>query len=293
MPRIDPPLPQISNPGEIIAGRADDGRPEIVAPGAPGQVIAYGVDGSLSATPLTAGPTGPTGPSGGPTGSTGPSVTGPTGTAGSAGATGPTGPIGATGSGPTGAVGPTGPGVGATGPTGPGGASGGPTGPTGPQGNVGTPGSNGAVGATGPTGPTGAAGEDAANPVPSVLAFVGYIATSWNNMPAAETGFLGSTAWTPLDLSNATEFRLSATVLTAGTASSEIYVRYSENGIDTLDKLAWDETGDLSISVTAHVTTGWTYITPPARGDVYVGLFGMGGNSTKDPAFIMVVLEYR
>ena len=180
MARVDPPLPKYQNPGDIIAGRAEDGRPEIVAAGVAGQVLMYKPDLSLGPTDGTTGPTGPTGvlgptgPAGGPTGATGPAVTGPIGPTGTTGAastaTGPTGAIGPTGSqglqGTVGNSGPTGPIGAASTVTGPAGATGatGPNslGPTGPQGPIGPgggdTGATGAVGATGPTGAQGTAG---------------------------------------------------------------------------------------------------------------------------------------
>lgn len=166
MARVDPPLPKIQSPGEIVAGRALDGRPEIVTAGVPGQVLMYGPDMALGPTDGTTGPTGVTGP----LGPTGPSF-GPTG---STGAVGPTGPLsvtpGPTGIGATGTTGPTGPdGVlgptgsqglasSVTGPTGPGGAAGGPTGPTGVSGPTGPLGIQGVQGIQGVTGPLGIQG---------------------------------------------------------------------------------------------------------------------------------------
>ena len=171
MPRVDPPLPKIEDPGDFLSGRAGDGRPEIVKKGTTGQVLAYQVDGTLRPGPGTTGPTGPTGA----VGATGPlgAPTGPTGATGPLGPTGATstvtGPTGApsTVTGPTGIQGPQGNNL-ELGPTGPTGPSGGPTGPmgatgaasviTGPTGIIGPTGATGATGAAaiGPTGPGGA-----------------------------------------------------------------------------------------------------------------------------------------
>lgn len=179
MPRVDPPLPQITEPGELITGRFPDGRPVILPPGGTDQRLNVGPDGDLVWGSPTDGPTGPTGaggvtgPSGGPTGAQG--DVGPTGPDGLVGDTGPTGPEGDPST-VTGPVGPTGPSGGPTGPTGAQGVTGptgvGPTGPTGPAstvtgptGRTGSAGAQGEVGATGPigpasfvTGPTGSVG---------------------------------------------------------------------------------------------------------------------------------------
>lgn len=165
MPRVDPPLPKIANPGDLTVGRPGDGRPEILPSGAVGTHLRVNIDGSLTWDP-TAGPTGPTGsrgvtgPAGGPTGPVG--GVGATGGAGPTGPSGPAGPTGATGASST-VVGPTGP---AGGPTGPAGTSivPGPTGPSGPTGPTSTvtgptgrQGPEGAKGNAGPTGPDGPA----------------------------------------------------------------------------------------------------------------------------------------
>ena len=188
MPRIDPPLPKISDPGDLVVGRSGDGKPEILSAGAVSERLRVGIDGSLE-WDSDAGPTGPTGP----VGATGPlgAPTGPTGAIGATGATGVTGPVGLTGpSGPTGAAsattGPTGPQggtLGVTGPVGPTSTVPGPTGPvgpvganstvTGPTGRIGPEGAKGdagpigiagpagPVGVTGPTGPLGVTGPSA------------------------------------------------------------------------------------------------------------------------------------
>lgn len=197
--RIDPPLPKIQNPGDIIVGRAGDGRPTILPAGPEGTFLTRGPSGALV---YAEGPVGPTGPSGGPTGPTGeqgPSgatgaqgPTGPTGLPGEAadqGDTGPTGPTGPSVTGPTGA---TGAASSVTGPTGPGGEAGGPTGPTGPQSD--TPGPQGPVGQTGPTGaasnvtgPTGPTGRTGPT---------GSQGSTGNQGPTGPTGSVGPTGST-------------------------------------------------------------------------------------------------
>src|SRR5688500_18336892 len=296
MPRIDPPLPKISNPGDIIAGRAGDGRPEIVPAGAEGEALVYAADGSLETAPSPTGPTGPTGPSGGPTGASGdPGDTGATGAAGAAGATGPDGPTGPTGAAST-VIGPTGPGGGDTGPTGPGGEAGGPTGPTGPQGNVGAPGSAGATGPAGAsvTGPTGAAASD---PQPGSVTFVAPTTEAvWTNMPSGTNFFLmlGKVAITGADLSGATEFRLIVHLGTVGATGAALQVRALSLG--AVDLASVDNAGNVAIdSGGASVKFGpWTPIRAGARiADSQLALMGKGGDATADPTFGLVRMEYR
>lgn len=163
MPRIDPPLPRIANPGDLTVGRSGDGRPEILPSGDAGDHLRVDTDGALIWDP-TVGPTGPTGargvtgPAGGPTGAVG--GVGATGGTGPTGPSGPLGPTGVTGASST-VAGPTGP---AGGPTGPAGSSivPGPTGPSGPTGPTSTvtgpTGRQGPAGAEGDAGPTGPIG---------------------------------------------------------------------------------------------------------------------------------------
>lgn len=153
MTRIDPPLPKIQNPGDLIVGGMDDGKPTILPSGNEGKHLMSMADGTLEWMDF-GGATGPTGPTGGPTGSTG--GVGPTGPEGPAGPTGPQGAA-STVTGPGGAVGPTGPSGGPTGPTGSAGTTTGPTGPTGPTGRTGT--ASTVTGPTGPVGPVGAEGD--------------------------------------------------------------------------------------------------------------------------------------
>jgi hypothetical protein len=204
--RIDPPLPRIQEPGDIIVGRAGDGRPEILPLGPTGTFLSRGPNGALS---YQEGPVGPTGPSGGPTGPTGAASTvtgpggptGPTGVAGAAANTGATGATGPTGPATPGPTGPTGAASTAIGPTGPGGEAGGPTGPTGPQSDTpGPQGPVGQIGATGPTGPVSTAPSTVTGPTgpvstqPSTVAGpTGAKGSTGDQGPTGPTGSVGPT----------------------------------------------------------------------------------------------------
>lgn len=202
--RIDPPLPKIQEPGDIIVGRAGDGRPEILPMGPTGTFLSRGPDGGLA---YQTGPVGPTGPSGGPTGPTGAASTvtgpegptGPTGADGAAANTGATGPTGPTGPATPGPTGPPGADSTVTGPTGPGGEAGGPTGPTGPQSD--TPGPQGPQGQTGATGPTGAAstvtGPTGRTGPTGAAGTPGAKGSTGNQGPTGPTGAMGPTGAAP------------------------------------------------------------------------------------------------
>ena len=308
--RIDPPLPKISNPGEIVAGNAE-GRPEIVSPGSPGQRLAYGENGILVAANASDGPTGPSGPTGpggeagGPTGPTGAGSTGPTGPTGSTGpqstVTGPTGPQGSVGSaGAAGVTGPTGP-TGAqstvTGPTGP---SDGPTGPTGPQGVTGPTGPQGSPGPTGPTGSQGATGAGATGPTgaaasgaqPGSVTFIdGGSLPVWTNMPLAATPIFSNAfnSKTYVDLSQATQFRLIVVVRTSGASAAVLRVALVAGG--QLSSVS--NAGDVPINAGGTYKSSWVSIAVAARTDAEVYIQGQGGDAVNDPAFGIIRMEYK
>lgn len=328
--RIDPPLPRIQNPGDIIVGRAGDGRPEILPLGPTGTFLSRGPDGALA---YQTGPAGPTGPSGGPTGPTGlqgiqgvtgaGGPTGPTGVAGAAANTGATGATGPTGPATPGPTGPTGAASTAVGPTGPGGEAGGPTGPTGPQsdtpgpqgpqgqtgptgpvstvastvtGPTGARGSTGSLGPTGPTGDTGPTGAPS-NVKPGSVTFIDGRHVPWTNQPAAigVWGGVGSTsggftAATYVDLTNATAFRLLAYVAVVGSADAKI--RLVTPGNTQLAEVSG--AGDIALNVGPAIReTAWVSILPASRGVVSLTLVGLDGNATADPEICMVRMEYR
>ena len=209
MPRLDPPLPQISNPGDFLSGRPGDGRPEVIPAGSPNERLAVQPDGSLGWAGPHDGPTGPTGPLGptgatsgltGPTGPTGvqgiQGVTGPTGVPGTAAAQGDTGPTGATGAtGSTGAQGTPGTAasIGATGPIGPTGPLGGPTGPSGPTGPPGGLGGQGIQGQTGPGGGAGPTGPQGIQGTAGPQGNVGGAGAPGGTGPTGPQGLTGPT----------------------------------------------------------------------------------------------------
>lgn len=304
--RIDPPLPTLSNPGDLLTGDEGTGDAVILPVGDPGQRLGVvtGPSGPYLSwlTPDEDGPTGPTGADSVVTGPTGPlNATGPTGPTGAASTvTGPTGPIGNTGS-----AGAAGSPSTVTGPTGPTGPEGGPTGDTGAAGSVGATGPAG-VGSTGPTGPSGSAGTiGATGPTgvtgptgPSLIPrqytfFVsGATPYTWPNMPAAVTIFQGALGGgIQIDLTGATEFRLSASMLVAGAAGAKLRVVTTGN----TDIAASGGAGDLAVNFPAGSGIGsWATIHASYKGaSQYLYLAGLGGNSVADPQFYAVRMEVR
>lgn len=281
-------------------------------PGATGAAGATGPQGDMG-TPGATGPPGSTGPAGpigpqgdpGPTGAQGPQgPPGPTGATGPQGNPGPTGPQGPQGPpGPTGGTGPQGP-PGPQGPTGPQGPQGDPgsTGPQGPAGPTGPQGPTGPTGAAGPQGPTGATGADGPQgPAGKSVGGVVFCATpqtvqTWTNMPAALTELFGAT-WSRrvADLTDLTEFRLSATQSVAGAAGALLRAEYSTDGGTNWNNLESAGTAaDLAVGTGTGLKVGaWGLIAAPALGDVQLRIRGLNGDGAADPAFRYIGLEFR
>lgn len=326
--RIDPPLPKIQEPGDLIVGRAGDGRPEILPLGPTGTFLARGSNGALA---YMTGPVGPTGPSGGPTGPTG--LQGPTGPTGNQGLTGPTGiPGAAAATGATGAVGPTGPtgasltgptGAASTvpGPTGPGGEAGGPTGPTGPQsdtpgpqGPIGQTGPTGAAstvtgptgptGRTGPTGPQGTAGnqgvtgpQGATGPTGPAPTYTRgsvdiYTTAAWltfTNMVNAYTPLHPATD-VLLDLTPFTQFRTTCYVNVAGSANSRMGPFSDQTG-NPLNSAGY---GSVSLATVGGHFGTWADIDPAAKVEnASILMYTWGGDATADPQVGHIRVEFR
>lgn len=321
--RIDPPLPRISTPGDLMVGAVSTGNPVILPVGAPGQrlssvtgasgpSVAWAASNEVGPTGST-GPTGPTGV-GGPTGVTGAGMTGALGPTGPGGAastvTGPTGPTGATG--PASVVaGPTGPGGGATGPqgiqgvtgpTGPTGAVGaastvtgpagpvGVTGPAGPASTTGPTGPTGARGATGTQGPTGNAGPTGPSAIPRLYTFFAdRAAATWSNMPLAVTVWPYEVAFY-IDSRLITEFRLMATVTSAGVAAAKL--RAVNASLTDIASSAG--AGDVAINAAGLVVGAWTALSATYKAESQtIYLAGLGGDSATSPTLTSVRLEVR
>lgn len=115
---------------------------------------------------------------------------------------------------------------------------------------------------------------------------------TWNNQPAALTELPGSNKRVRVDLTNATEARLSVNVTTAGSANSQLRIQYST------DQATWDYldggTGPaVSINSTGLQVSSFVTLESGARADVYLRVVGINGNGTSDPAFSKIQLEAR
>jgi hypothetical protein len=109
-------------------------------------------------------------------------------------------------------------------------------------------------------------------------------------MPSAETIFNGAFSGIMVDLSESTEFRLSAYVQVAGHSTAELRVKVGSGA--QLSEVSG--AGDLAINSVGLVTTAWVSIAPLQRvGSAHLYLYGVGGNATADPEFRHIRMEYR
>lgn len=263
--------------GYVIALN-DDGIPVWVAP-----------EGGVG----TQGPQGEPGPQG-PQG-----VPGPKGDKGDDGARGPEGPAGIQGpqgvpglpgaTGNTGLQGPAGP----QGTQGPPGADSTVPGPPGQQGAQGPQGIQGEPGAQGQQGPAGAA---------SVLVLpltVDGAATTWTNMPSADTFLLGSHRHiVKIDLSGFTQCRLVVNKqATAGAASSKIRLVFAAAFSTATNAYANIGTAEVACSPlnvqNTVLASNWINLAAGARADVFVAAIGSGGDGVLDPTFGSIVAQFK
>ena len=189
-------------------------------------------------------------------------------------------------------------------------------GPQGPQGVQGIPGNDGAtgpqglqgeIGATGATGQTGAQGIQGIQGVPGdtgapganglngfpilvVTLWQDAALTAWTNMPVAETEFRAIlNTRTKIDLTTATESRVTVRVGAAPAANAKIKIQYST------DESVWVDLCSVTMPATANKTNVgvWTAVPTGAKADVFIRVVGIDGNGTADPSFGLITLQVK
>lgn len=95
-----------------------------------------------------------------------------------------------------------------------------------------------------------------------------------------------------VDLSKMHLIRMQMNVIAAGTASAIARVRYSTDNITFLSIVA---TGNLQVSLAAvgHQNTAWQEIATGAKADVYLQLWGEGGDGVADPAMTSMLVQVK
>lgn len=323
--------------GQVNNSTGGGGEGEAGPQGPPGPQGPTGPKGDTGNTGPT-GATGATGAQGaqGPAGNDGADgadgATGPQGIQGAQGETGPEGPQGSQGTagsaGPAGADGKTwysGSGVpsDATGVNGDhylrtsngdvylkaGGSWGSPvanlTGPQGTQGNAGAQGPQGDTGATGSQGPAGADGSDGVDGADGVsFAVVPFHSDGGANLTLTNQAnaeqFLGNSNRniTKIDLTNFTQVRLLARVVTASASANNprIYAEYNDPPFSTTVgdySTLGSSAVNCSLAATGLIDSGWIDLVAGAKADVYLTILMNGGDAAADPALGMLMLQFR
>jgi hypothetical protein len=118
-------------------------------------------------------------------------------------------------------------------------------------------------------------------------------ATTWTNMPAADTEFAGTSYRTWVNLSQASEFRFIMRVPVAGAGTADCRVQYATSDSGPWANLAASGTGELSIGSAGTLATSYADIAVGAKTDVIVRVMCKDGNATADPQFRNVSLRTR
>lgn len=114
--------------------------------------------------------------------------------------------------------------------------------------------------------------------------------TVWTNMPAALTEFRAIlNTRTKLDLTSATNSRVTVRVGVAPVANAKIKVQYST------DQTTWIDLCSVTMPATADTTNVgvWTAVPAGAKADVFIRLVGIDGNGTADPTFGLITLQVK
>lgn len=121
----------------------------------------------------------------------------------------------------------------------------------------------------------------------------------YNNLPADANFFqdVAPPSVFPVDLTHATQARIYVYTATTGSAGSKLSIKYKTG--------AWSATaGDYSDIGTSEVAatvsagntftdSGWINLAAGAKAEVYVSVFGLGGNGVADPTFNILGVQFR
>ena len=114
--------------------------------------------------------------------------------------------------------------------------------------------------------------------------------TAWTNMPAALTEFRAIlNTRTKLDLTSATQSRITVRVGVAPVVNAKIKVQYST------DETTWVDLCSVTMPATANKTNVgvWTAVPAGAKADVFIRLVGIDGDGAADPTFGLITLQVK
>ena len=118
-------------------------------------------------------------------------------------------------------------------------------------------------------------------------------ATTWTNMPAVLTAFLGVTTQnTKFDMSPFTQARLVAQIQVAGSGSAKLRIQHSAIAISWA-YLDGTSAPSLDISGTGLKVSDWATLEADAGNDHLLRLVGIDGDGAADPQFGLIVVQFR
>jgi hypothetical protein len=115
----------------------------------------------------------------------------------------------------------------------------------------------------------------------------------WTNMPLAATILYGASTHSysrRMDLTYANQVRLSIDVATGGVSGAKLYLRYSTDNSSFTDMTSASCTFGTGTGV---FTSGWVNLDSGAKADVWVQVWGSGGDGAADPRFFTISAEFR
>ena len=127
----------------------------------------------------------------------------------------------------------------------------------------------------------------------SLTVMATHVPEAWLNQPAALTEIFGdSDIRTKYDGTNMTQARFVVLVTTAGFAGSTLHPEYDVTSgfaelADTANQL------DVAIDATGLIDSGFQTIVAASRADAELRLVGEGGNGMVDPAFTVILVEFK
>lgn len=122
-----------------------------------------------------------------------------------------------------------------------------------------------------------------------------YTTFVWTNMPSAlteisESGMMLSR--TKIDLTNATQVRLTVAVLARGSNQAKIRLQYSTDQ-STWDYLDGSSEPSVAIRSTGLQVSNWVDLEDDAKADVFLRIVGINGNGRRDPVFGLMNAQFR
>ncbi len=130
-------------------------------------------------------------------------------------------------------------------------------------------------------------------PTPEVVTILAGYNIQWRNMPADLTELFNATQHrTMVDLTNATQVRLTVAVGTAGSDSAELRGQYStdESNWYYLDGASGP---GVPINAVGLQVSSWVNLVADAKTDVYIRIIGINGDGRTDPKFGLITLQFK